>query len=518
LPYIFMKYFVTSLLFTFLINAADKRPNIIVILADDMGYSDIACYGGEIKTPHLDGLAANGLRYSQMYNTSKCTTTRSSLLMGRYVTGATYAANYNVGPTFGEVMKSAGYRTLWSGKNHSEILPPERGFDRFYGFQGGACSFWNPGPKMQNGDIFPNIKAYQWMVDDKWLETYTPKDPNYFMTNAITDNALNWLNEYEKEDKPFFLYLAYNAPHWPLHAPDKDIAKYKGVYDVGYQKIREARYKRMIKMGVIDPQTAPLHQEQIDTWESLSAKDRKLEAQRMEIHAGMIDNLDQNIGRVLNKVKEQGEFENTLVLFLVDNGASHERTNRAHHTYKPTGKEKMGGVMSYECIGKNWARVANTPLAKHKTTSHEGGVCTPMIAHWPQGISRSNGWYHEAAHLVDILPTLADLAGGNIPASPKALEGISLKPSFSQKSLTARKVPIGYNFGAGEGLRQGQWKLVRLKKDDWELYNMKKDRTETNNLAGQMPEKLQEMKKAYQSWLTNTADGLIIQKKSNKKK
>ena len=185
-----------------LVSSAVEKPNIILILVDDMGYSDIGCYGGEIETPNLDVLAAKGMRYSQMYNTSKCTTTRSSLLMGRYVTGRTYVANYLEGPTIGEVLKSVGYRTLWSGKNHSSILPPERGFDRFYGFQGGACNFWNPGPTLQDGGIFPHIKAYEWMVNDKWLKTYTPEDPNYYMTEEITKNALKWLDEYEKEDKP----------------------------------------------------------------------------------------------------------------------------------------------------------------------------------------------------------------------------------------------------------------------------------------------------------------------------
>lgn len=236
---------------------ADQRPNIIVILCDDMGYSDIGCYGSEINTPNLDKLAVNGIRYSQMYNTSKCNTTRSSLLTGRYVLGPTSEANYDAGPLIGELLQAAGYRTLWSGKNHSRVRPPERGFDRFYGFQGGACNFWNPGDKLQNGGKLPHIKAYEWMVDDKWHKTYIPEDPNYFMTDAITDNAISWLNEYQKDNKPFFLYLAYNAPHWPLHAPEKDIAKYKGVYDAGYQKIRQARYQRMIEKGIIDPETAP---------------------------------------------------------------------------------------------------------------------------------------------------------------------------------------------------------------------------------------------------------------------
>ena len=410
---------------------AEEKPNFVVIMCDDMGYSDIGCYGGEIETPNLDSLAANGIRYSQMYNTSKCTTSRSSLLTGRYVTNKTFEQNYKKGPTIGEVLKSAGYRTLWSGKNHSPIRPPERGFDRFYGFQGGACNFWNPGDKLLNGGRFPHIKTYEWMVNDTWLPKYIPEDPDYYMTDAITDNALNWLDEYSSEDKPFLLYLAYNSPHWPLHAPDKDIAKYKGVYDGGYQKIQQNRYKKMVQNGVIDPATAPLNPQKIVDWNTLSAKEKKLEAQRMEIHAAMVDNMDQNIGRVIGKLKERGQLDNTLILFFSDNGSSAERDTRAFENYKPTGDEKVGSVMSYECIGREWAMVLNTPLAKYKRTSHEGGICTPMIAHWPNGISKTGTWNDQPVHLVDIMSTLTDIGDGVYPKKyngkpSKPVEGISL--------------------------------------------------------------------------------------------
>ena len=515
------RYFLLALILSLTALAADKRPNIIVILCDDMGYSDIGCYGGEIKTPQLDALAKNGLRYSQMYNTSKCTTTRSSLLTGRYVTGPSFGVNYEKGQNIGEVLKEAGYRTLWSGKNHSSILPPERGFDRFYGFQGGACNFWNPGDKLQNGGKFPHIKAYTWMVDDKWITPFIPEDENYFMTDEITDYALDWLNQYKEEDKPFFLYLAYNAPHWPLHAPDKDIAKYKGVYDGGYQQIREARYKRMIEMGVIDPKTAPLYKNDIDDWNSLSDKDKKLEAKRMEIHAAMVDNMDQNIGRVVNFLKKQNEFENTLIFFLTDNGASHERDKRAFKNYTPTGKEKMGGVMTYECIGRNWSKVANTPLARHKTTSHEGGVNTPMIAHWPKGIKTSSGWSHEPAHLVDIISTAMEVSGGNYKneyngKASMPLQGVSLVPTFADSKLASRTTPIGYNFGMGKGVRTKRYKLVSFRNGPWELYDMLNDRTETNNLAAKMPEKVQEMIKVYNSWFETANQGVKSKKKKKK--
>ncbi len=474
-------------------------------MADDMGYSDIGCYGGEIETPNLDRLAEHGIRYSQMYNTSKCTTTRSVLLTGRYVTRNSWSKNYDLGPTFGEIAKSAGYRTLWSGKNHSSILPPERGFDRFYGFQGGACNFWNPGPAMADGSPFPHIAAYQWMVDDEWRKTYIPEDPDYYMTEAITDNALSWLKEYKGEDKPFLLYLAYNAPHWPLHARDKDIARYKGRYDDGYQALQKERYDRMVRMKLIDPATAPMHPQEIADWESLSEEEQELESMRMEIHAAMVDSLDQNIGRVLAELKRQNELDNTLILFFVDNGASAERTNRHLKNYTPDGTEKMGSVFSYECIGKNWGQAVNCPLARHKTTSHEGGVCSPMIAHWPEGISVENSWFHEPAHLVDIMSTVIELTGEAFPEtygakSSKPVEGISLVPSFSMKPLKARTYPIGFDFGKGQGIRDGKWKLVKFGNKPWELYDMSVDRTETVDLAGSNPEKVEAMEQAFSEW------------------
>jgi arylsulfatase len=486
-------------------HGAPARPNIILMFADDMGYSDLGCYGSEIRTPNLDRLAANGLRYSQMYNTSKCTTSRSSLLTGRYVVGPTYARNYGHGPTVGEMLKAAGYRTLWSGKNHSRILPPERGFDRFYGFQGGACNYWNPGSTLRDGGAFPRIGFYKWMVNDKWIDEFIPEDPEYYMTDAITDAALAWLEEYKGEDKPYFLYLAYNAPHWPLHARQKDIATYKGVYDAGYQKIRQARYERMVEKGFIDPKTAPLNPQKITDWNSLPKQKQQYEAQLMEVHAAMVDCLDQNIGRVVAKVKELGELDNTLILFLVDNGASPEKDKRAYRNYRAKGKQKQGSVMTYECIGADWAKVANTPLAKYKVTSHEGGVCTPMITHWPKGIQARGGWYHEPGHLVDLMSTFLELAGHTYPKSfnsrpAKPLEGVSLVPSFTGQSLAERPGPIGYSFKLGRGIRTMRWKLVRLGGAAWELYDMLADRTETNDLASSMPEKVEEMLALFKGW------------------
>ncbi|WP_269522578.1 arylsulfatase [Coraliomargarita parva] len=493
--------------------SAAPRPNIIIIMVDDMGYSDLGCYGSEIDTPNLDRLATEGIRYSQMYNTSKCTTSRSALLTGRYVSRNSWEGNYNVGPTFGEIAQAAGYRTLWSGKNHSNIRPPERGFDRFFGFQGGATNYWGPGPETVDGLPVPNIKLLEWMVDDQWIKPYIPEDPNFYLTDAITDHAIDWLEEYQGEDKPFLLYMAYTAPHWPLHAPEQDIDKYRGRYDAGYQVIRQERYDRMVQKGLIDPETAPLNPQEIKDWNSLSKKARKLEAERLEIHAAMVDHLDQNIGRLIAELKDASELDNTLILFFSDNGASAERYAKKNLQNSESSNGKLGSVSSYECIGQEWARVVNTPLALFKKTSHEGGVCSPMIAHWPQGIAEGNTWFNEPAHLVDVMSTVLELTGQTYPESfngqvVKPTEGVSLVPSFSLEPLAARKYLIGYDFSKGQGIRDGIWKLVRLGNKPWELYDMSKDRTETNDHAAEMPEKVDAMVREFSLWEKQCEKGI----------
>ena len=486
----------------------EARPNIIIMMSDDMGYSDLGCFGSEIQTPHLDKLAAEGIRYTQMYNTSKCTTTRSSLLTGRYVIPATWTSNLETGPLIGEVLQLAGYRTLWSGKNHSHILPPRRGFDRFYGFQGGACNFWNPGDAMQDGSAFPYIKAYQWMVDDQWLPQYIPKDPNYYMTDVITDNALGWLDEYQGEEKPFFLYLAYNSPHWPLHAKPDDIAQYKGYYDKGYQNIRNTRYQRMIEMGVFEAINAPLFPEDIRDWATLSEQEKALESQNMEIHAAMVHNLDQNIGRVIEKLKQHGDLDNTVIFFFTDNGASAERDQRAKKNYQPTGDEPIGSVKTYECIGKDWGRAINAPFAKHKATSYEGGIRTPMIGYWPNGqqteLQKPGGFYRESAHLVDMMSTAIDLAETSYPETfrnrkSEPIEGTSLVPSFKGQSLDREKSHFFY-WGGHHAYIDGDWKIIRSfkKKQPWELYNLSANQTETVNLADQHPGKVIALEQAWE--------------------
>ncbi|MDZ8120254.1 arylsulfatase [Pontiella agarivorans] len=494
---------------------AGMKPNILLIMVDDMGYSDIGCYGGEIETPNLDRLAANGLRYSQFYNTSKCNTSREALLSGRYVTRVTEHKNFAVGPTLGELAQQAGYRTLMAGKNHNKIRPTERGFDRFFGLQGGLSNFFCPARETADGRPLPysSTSLVEWMVDDQWVEPFVPQDPEFYVTDAITDNGIQWLKEYEGEEKPFLLYLAYTAPHYPIQARAEDVAKYDGRYDAGYQVIQNQRYERMIGLGVIDPETSPLHPQKKKQWDSLSAEEQQQEANRMEVHAAMVDRVDQNIGRVLDELAAQGKLENTLILFLSDNGAERVYIKPDKDAYQPNGREVQGGAFTWDAIGQQWAYVANTPLGYFKKTSHEGGIRTPMIAYWPKGIKKTNRWCREPAHLVDIMATFLDLSDLNYPEQfngrpAKPIEGISLVPSFSEEELPSREYKIGNDYKFGKMIRDGKWKLVKYKDDPWELYDMSTDNTETKNLAQQMPEKVSEMKKTYAQWEQNCQSGL----------
>ncbi len=487
--------------------AEDKRPNILTILVDDMGYSDLGCYGSEIQTPNLDKLAASGIRYTQMYNTSKCWTTRISLMTGLYHQRSD--RDFQNTALAGEVLRPSGYHTWWSGKHHAEFNPFERGFDHFSGFLGGAINFWNPGDKARPGEPEPGWKAaYRWAFDDRTVQPFIPKE-GFYATDAFTDWTFDWLDQAKSGesgiDAPFFLYLAFNAPHWPLHAHPEDIAKYEDVYNDGYEAIREARYQRQIKMGLFNPDTTPLSEPEADLsfWEALSADEKHSESKRMEIHAAMVDRIDQNVGRLIEKLKALGELDNTLILFLVDNGASAESPNR-----KGAPPQPWGSVGTFESIGQNWANATNTPLRFWKVTSHEGGINTPMIAHWPRGISKEmeGKFYREPCHLIDLLPTWMELAGDSaqMPGESKEsaipeFDGISITPSFAGKPLS-RTAPLFFAYGSGKAIRDGDWKLVRRSNSPWELHNLKEGRSEGNDLASRHPEKVQIMEQAWLDW------------------
>ena len=476
-------------------HGADQ-PNIILILADDMGYSDLGCYGGEIKTPNLDRLAKNGIRYTQAYNTSKCWTTRISLLTGLYHHRSD--RDFTNTALIGEILKPAGYRTWWSGKHHAVFNPYDRGFDHFSGFLGGAINFWNPGDQARKGEKEPGWRAvYTWAFDDQLIKPYTP-DKDFFATDAITDWSLGWLDEKEKATDPFFLFLAYNAPHWPLHAHPEDIAKYDGIYEQGYEFIRKARYERQLKMGLFDREVTPLSNPEHEEWKYLSDQEKEEEALRMEIHAAMVDRMDQNIGRLLQKLEDLRKLENTLILFLVDNGASHERPKKK--AWDP--KAEWGSVGSFEAIGQSWANAINSPFKKWKVQGMEGGICTPMIAHWPEGITLpDNTISPEPCHLIDFVPTFMELAGSEAkyPSELPGLDGISIIPTFSGKKLQRDK-PLFFQYGSWQVIREHQWKLVQHKKDPWQLYDVSRDRTETQNLVAQFPERVNQMKKAWEDW------------------
>ena len=477
---------------------ASGKPNILLILTDDMGYSDLGCFGSEIETPNLDRLASSGIRFTQMYNTSKCWTTRISLLTGLYHQRSD--RDFSRTALAGEVLRPAGYRTWWSGKHHASFNPHGRGFDHFAGFLGGAINFWNPdGRTAREGEPVPGWGAnYDWAFDEQIVTDYLP-EKGFYATDDFTDWALDWLREESDADRPFFLYMAYNAPHWPLHAHPEDIEKYRGVYDGGYDSIRRQRYQRQLETGLFASETARLSPPEHGDWDSLSAEEKAKESLRMQIHAAMVDRVDQNVGRLLQQLEKNGQLDNTLVLFLVDNGASHENpTKRGPRDVDVP----MGSVGSFEAIGQSWANTVNTPLRKWKVQGLEGGICTPMIAHWPSGISkRTERICREPCHLIDILPTLMELAGDSAqyPNDIPSIDGASLVPLLKGNRLQRAK-PLFFQYGSWQSIRDKQWKLVQQKSNPWELYDLNRDRTETENLASQHPERVAEMKRQWHSW------------------
>ena len=494
-----------SSLHTAEVATQSTQPNILIILADDMGYSDLGCYGSEIKTPNLDQLAKSGIKFSQMYNTAKCFPTRAALLTGVYFQRTDRDFSHTA--TLGEVLQPAGYITLWSGKNHGKFNPVTRGYDRYYGMLGGCENHFNPGSRAIAGQSAPTHKdnGNRWVLDDKEVDDFIPQDPNFYDTDAFTDRALQWLDEYQKTNRPFLLYMAYTAPHWPLMARPQDIAKYKGVYDGGFDVIRKARYERQIKLGLVDPKTAPLppmeyEKKAAKDWDALSPEERKQEAMKMEVYAAMVDRMDQNIGRLLKRLEEQGKLDNTLVLFLSDNGACAETPADWDNI---DAQATMGSVATFVSYGPSWAAVSNTPLRKWKTDSFEGGVGTPLVVHWPSGIQPQNGYYREPVHLIDIMPTVLEITGAKYPGASKQnkippMDGVSLVPAFKGQTI-ARSKPLFFQFNKGSAIRDGQWKLVR-NSPTWELYDLAADRTETHNLATERSELVKQMDATWLAW------------------
>ncbi len=480
----------------------DDRPNIILILADDMGYSDVGCYGGEISTPNLDMMAENGIRFTQFYNTAKCFPTRASLMTGLYshqVGMGKSAGSFKKNcVTIAQVLREAGYRTLMSGKWHGTDLPVNMGFDRYYGLVDGAVNFWNPGEK-RAGEPMPGRKQHMyprtWAIDSTVYKPYTPDDPDFYMTDAFTDYALDYLDEYREEDKPYFLYLAYTAPHYPLHAWPEDIARYRGKYAGGWDSLREVRYQRILDLNLFPEgvELSPKHPECPD-WEDIENQDE--EELKMAVYAAMVDRMDQNIGRIMDKVKESGEWENTLIMFLSDNGACAEVAD-----YTPD--VPPGPVESYRSLNLPWANATNTPFRKFKNHDFEGGICTPFIAHYPSRIPEPF-ITDQPGHLVDIMATCLDLGKATYPErfddhEVLPLEGKSLVPVFEGRQREGHDV-IYWQWANSTGIRQGNWKAVGYVNTRWELYDIGKDRSELNDLAGQYPEKVKELDQLFNAW------------------
>lgn len=498
-------------------NVADTRPNVVIIMADDMGWSDIGSYGGEIPTPNLDALARNGIRFSQFYNNARCCPTRASLLTGLYAhqAGIGQMAEDPERPnafhwgtpgyqgflnrncvTIAEALKTNGYHTYMAGKWHvgmhgQEKLPLQRGFDRYYGILAGAMSYLKP----QGGRSV-------WS-DNQKLDP--PADPNYYSTDAFADNAVRFIKE-QKDKAPFFLYLAFNAPHWPLHAKAADIAKFKGKYDAGWDVMRQQRVARQEKLGLIKPGTnVSARDRRVRPWAELSAGEKDSTAYRMEVYAAQIASIDQNVGKLVATLKERGQFDNTLIIFLSDNGACAE-------TYNELGSRPMSminnpdfsGAVSY---GIGWANASNTPLFEYKVKPYEGGIRTPLIAHYPNGIKSQRGKITPVkGHLIDLMPTILALTGTTYPKTfhngqaITPLPGRSLLPTFT----TGTQPDPAYMYWEHEGygaVRKGDWKVVYyLEKDIWELYNLAGDPIEAKNEAQNQPELLADLQQHWRTW------------------
>lgn len=454
--------------------AAADRPNIVLVMADDLGFSDLGCYGSEIDTPTLDSLAQNGLRFRQFYNTAKCHSSRICLLSGLY---CQQAGNEGLGNavTLAEVLNDAGYFTAMSGKWHLKKEPTDRGFQRYFGHLSGATNFFTGDDTFRlNGKPFNDF------------------DEDFYTTDRNTDYAIDFLDEAIESEKPFFLYVAYNAPHYPLHVKEKDFRKYENRYREGWDKIRAARYARQVNSGLIDSHVAlSARPDYIPAWEELSEQDQLWERERMAAFAGMVDCLDQNLARVVNHLKAAGKFDNTLFLFCSDNGACPFERTRGK-SLRPWDAE------SYWCYDTGWAHVGNTPFRWYKQNQHEGGISSPLIVHWPAGLKTEPGSFtDQPGHLIDFMPTLIDVAGAEYPAEFDGrkitpVQGKSLLPIFKKEQREPHDW-LYFMFSKNRAIRKGDWKIVSANGGAWELYDISKDRSELNNLVSTHPEIAQEL-------------------------
>lgn len=498
-------------MFSFSAGLAQK-PNIVLILADDMGFSDIGCYGSEIPTPNIDKLAQHGVRFSQFYNTARCCPTRASLLTGLYqhevgvghmTTEGPFDFDYGVdgykgqlnrnGVTIAEVLKTAGYSTYMTGKWHlghdMDDRPLQRGFDKYYGCLRGAFNYFKP------EDLF--------MYGNDVLQE--PDPSIFYATDAFTDSAVCWIN-HRPDDKPFFLYMAYNAPHWPLHAKKEDVNKFIGKYMTGWDELRRQRFERQVKIGLFDESLGVSPRDSnVRPWEQVPEDQKTRSDYRMAVYAAQVFSIDENVGKIVAALEEKGEMENTLIIFLSDNGACAEPYNEfGGGAFEDVNNPDKSGVIS---IGRGWANLCNTPFRRYKNSAYEGGIATPFVAHWPKGISSEleGHFIDDVAHITDIMPTLANLAGAEYPQIYKGnfifdLASTSFAPVFSGME----RKPSEFLFFEHENncaVRSGEWKIIsRFGDFEWELYNVVEDRNELHDVASKHPEIVGKLAEAWRTW------------------
>jgi arylsulfatase A-like enzyme len=496
-----MKTFLAVLMFPLAIAAADK-PNVLLLFADDLGYADLGCYGGETKTPHLDALAANGLRFTQGYNTARCWPSRASILSGYYPQQVRRDAIPGVNPSNGgtrpswakllpAVIAPAGYRSYHTGKWHVDGTPIGDGFAHSYQLNDHDRNF-SPKDHTEDGVKLPQPKP----------------DGSYYTTTAFASHAVAMLKDHAAHHGgvPFFSYVAFTCPHFPLHAPAADVAKYLGTFKAGWDVHRAARHKRQKEMGLVDCELSA-RTEGVPAWDSLSAAEQSEWATRMAVHAAMVDRMDIEIGRIIAQLKFMNQYDNTLIVFVSDNGASHEKLDRGDK-HRPGAAP--GAFDSYKCLEPGWANVANAPLRLSKMFVHEGGISTPWIMHWPKGIAAKNELRTTPVHLIDLPVTIAALAGAKWLPTPVPQPGKDITPLLAASGKIDRDYLWWYHQG-NKAIRVGDWKLVaKGEKGDWELYDLARDRSERVNLAAKEPEKAKELAAKWQTaWEQYRKDAVL---------